>query len=380
MEELSTPPVAETSERRKKLYGLQVLRFFAAALVLLAHTGDRLLALAERYHVPFTDFGFSGRLGVDIFFVISGFIMGFLALERFGQPKAPLRFGIDRLTRVAPFYWAVTLAGAAGSWVAPRLVSDASRIAPVTPEYLLKSLLFIPYLNWEGKHRPILPQGWTLNFEMMFYFVFTFCLFLRRPWGPLALLASLVAIFSAGAQFGAPAAVQLWGDPIIFEFFIGFLLAIVQARLPRLVPMRGQVSIIAAILAASSLLIARGSVGLLFNAIIATLLVAMCTLGTDIVPNNPLKRAFVRLGDWSYSLYLTHGLVMTLVIFLWRHVFGAHYMWALAVLLVAAALAASGLAHYFVERPSTAICRRALRRFFGKREGDGVPSAMPLRM
>jgi len=89
-----------------------------------------------------------GAAGVDIFFVISGYLMGLL-----GSQQHPLQFFTRRAIRIIPLYWAITLvyfvAAKAGLF---------SRLT-VTPAELLGSLLFIPYFNAEGQVWPIVVPG-----------------------------------------------------------------------------------------------------------------------------------------------------------------------------------------------------------------------------
>ncbi len=96
----------------------------------------------------------------------------------------------------------------------------------MTVEYLLKSLFFIPYLNFANEHRPVLPVGWTLDFEMFFYALFAMCLIFRRTIGSVLLFAAFGAVFLIGRDPGRPTPLAIWADPIIFEFLLGFGIAL----------------------------------------------------------------------------------------------------------------------------------------------------------
>src|SRR5690349_10997415 len=104
------------------LNNVQALRALAAMLVVLGH----LQPLFETVHPALAWVGL-GRCGVDLFFVISGFIM--VHTTRAGD-TSPGAFAIRRLVRILPLYWAVTLAVFAVALVAPSLV-QASRPDPV---------------------------------------------------------------------------------------------------------------------------------------------------------------------------------------------------------------------------------------------------------
>jgi peptidoglycan/LPS O-acetylase OafA/YrhL len=98
-----------------------------------------------------------GPFGVDIFFVISGFVMVYSSERLFGQPGAPITFFARRLARIVPLFWAATTILV---WV---VVPYASTKA------VLGSLFFGPHIPSEA---PLLLVGWTLIFEMFFYVVF----------------------------------------------------------------------------------------------------------------------------------------------------------------------------------------------------------------
>lgn len=188
------------------LWGVQYLRAVAAVSVLLFHA-----ALGAGGHDAL------GTGGVDIFFVISGFLMFGIA-----STSPPVgKFVRDRLTRIVPAYWIVT-----GIVVTLQLIglTEHSRF---DFEHVVKSLLFFPSLDdARGKIYPLLIVGWTLNYEMFFYLIVAGLLFVPAR----ARLACLVAVLAACIGFGmiwgegsVPAA--FYGNPIILEFAFGALLS-----------------------------------------------------------------------------------------------------------------------------------------------------------
>lgn len=125
------------------LLGLQYLRFFAALLVVLCHAWQMVPVVGKG------DLGSEfegGASGVDMFFVISGFIMGYITAER---PVTSTRFMLDRIARIAPPYWAITLLMALVLIFAPSVFRSAS----FDPATLITSLLFIP---WPSEAVPVL--------------------------------------------------------------------------------------------------------------------------------------------------------------------------------------------------------------------------------
>src|SRR5262245_8564740 len=128
------------------LVSIQALRAIAALLVFLGHAINAVdLEVAAAFPNSY------GPFGVDLFFVISGFVMVYSSERLFGQPGAPIKFFARRLARIVPLYWAAT---AILVWFD---VPNASTKA------VLGSLFFAPHLPAEA---PLLFVGWTLIFEM----------------------------------------------------------------------------------------------------------------------------------------------------------------------------------------------------------------------
>jgi exopolysaccharide production protein ExoZ len=328
----------------RTLQSVQCLRAVAALMVVLFH------ALSRR-DVPFG----IGAAGVDIFFVISGFIMWTIS-ER---ETAPGRFLLRRLVRIAPLYWLVTLFMAACAVLAPGKIFPA---LTVDLNGVLHALAFIPHRDQRGEIFPVLTAGWTLNYEMAFYVLFAACLLLRRAWRLPAMAAVMLALVAAGLAFRPtqPAAVT-YTDPLILEFLAGAVLAEVCRRGLAAPPpvAAGLLLLGSAALVAEHLLavevspLARPLVwGVPALAIVAG---AVMLEARGRVVEIPLLKV---VGDASYSVYLLHGLVVSL---LFKLMGGAD-----AVLFCAVAVAVSCLVGYasyrLFERPSGAALRRLTER------------------
>ena len=136
------------SSKYPKIECIQFLRFVASFLVLLTHSFS-----------PF----FNGSIGVDIFFVISGFIMMHVS------SNDVKKFLIKRFIRIVPLYWTLTILFFLVVLFLPILVDKSE----ANFHYFIKSLFFIPYNNGEG-HLPVIFLGWTLNYEIIFYIFLDF--------------------------------------------------------------------------------------------------------------------------------------------------------------------------------------------------------------
>jgi exopolysaccharide production protein ExoZ len=172
---------------RVRLQSIQFLRAIAALLVLLFHLSDGRIV--------------TGASGVDIFFVISGFIMGTV-----GVGERPRDFIVKRAARIVPLYWLITMAMCIGA-----LLGVFSRFS-YDIESLVKSLLFIPYYDASGHIWPLVVPGWTLNLEALFYILFAGGLLFGAP---IAFCVVALAVLAAVGQL-TPfewAPLRLWTSP-----------------------------------------------------------------------------------------------------------------------------------------------------------------------
>src|ERR1039457_1883087 len=191
---------------KRTVHSIQHLRAVAALMVVAFH------AIVSRWNAPQVE---DLALGVDIFFVISGYIM--MATTRTMRPG---EFAYKRLVRIVPMYWLMTAVLLAAVGI------HFFRHTVVTPQYVTKSFLFIPYIGREGILAPLLGPGWTLNVEMFFYLIFTAALLLPYRLRLPTVGALFVTMVVAGAfvHMTTPA-LWLYTRPRLLEFVIGMALA-----------------------------------------------------------------------------------------------------------------------------------------------------------
>jgi len=298
----------------RKLTNVQHLRAVAALIVLITHQYAATVFVAARSHRSFDSIPLYGTFGVDIFFVISGFIMFYTASNEFGGGVAATdKFIRRRLIRVVPIYWLLTMAMAA-----LRFFQNKADSAPA----LVQSLLFIPFVAGNGKFRPVLGVGWSLNYEMLFYAIFAVGLLLPRRSGVFMIFMTLMALITAGSLFALPPPFSAWTKPIIGEFLLGVILGIAYVDRPdwfnkiRIPPLPVIVAIVCTLfyfyqpdgIKEGSLLLRPL---LWVTAMLVVLIALLCENGTD---PGLISRTMTRIGDSSYSLYLTHpvaGAVLT---------------------------------------------------------------------
>jgi exopolysaccharide production protein ExoZ len=319
----------------KRVWSVQYLRAAAALGVVVFHT---LESSDHRFPV--------GAAGVDIFFIISGFIMASLML---GEEASPGVFLTRRLTRIVPLYWLATAACLAVAFVKPNFFYRIDASA----QNALWSLLFIPHTSTTGGVAPVLWQGWTLEYEMFFYALCTAALFLpsRHRLKCLTLLiAMLVAIGVAFAPSGP--ILTAYTNTLLLEFVLGIALGAAWRvqRLPN------------AWTGAALLALGLTLFGLQHAALIPVsgervidwgvpaLLIVAGALALEARGRVFRSKFGALLGDASYALYLTHGFVVSA--FVWF--FADATLWIRVPVCVVASVALAIATHFLVERPLAA--------------------------
>src|ERR1051325_7145567 len=171
-----------------EFFSVQYLRGIAAVAVVYFHTKLIMAGFSWPLGRPF------GAGGVDLFFVISGFIM---MVTTSAKSQSPWGFFLKRIIRVVPLYWGATLAAVALFLLVPAAFQKQT----MSLSHVLLSLLFIPHhVGGEIGAAPFFKIGWTLNFEMFFYLVFGLTLLLRSAWQRLLAIAMLfTSLTIAGA-------------------------------------------------------------------------------------------------------------------------------------------------------------------------------------
>ncbi len=350
------------AQERHSLFSIQVLRAVAALAVTAAHISG--YEFARQYGLPdaLPRFEF-GAAGVDLFFVISGFVMVYASEPLFARPGAPREFFLRRLARIVPLYWLTTTV------ILVYLLAQYRDLATAqfSPAAVAASYLFIPYPQLNGYMAPVHGVGWTLNYEMFFYACFCGALVFSRVKGVLILSGLFVALVIFNSFMPLPIPLGYWATPIILEFVYGMLIGLVFRTGLRLPAWASGALIVAAIFALGG---SRGWLdgpavetwGLPFAAVVA----AVALAGSSATPG-PLGRALCFLGDASYSLYLIHPIAITLPRRLFPRVIDpAAWPWTYAGLLLAVAVAAAVAVHLLLERPVTrSLQRRIARRFHG---------------
>jgi|AGFS01.1.fsa_nt_gi Predicted acyltransferases len=297
---------------RNKLGSLQILRGLAALSVVLFHYRFYMVPDKADMTLPNKLFGW-GAIGVDLFFVISGFIMVYITYYKPAGFKSWKEFAISRLTRILPTYYILLLI--------TFLISGAMSIFHYQDKTanLISALTFTPYLVSPGPFY-IDPNGmyntrWTLNYEIYFYTVFSLCLVLGKRiltllgWVALTAIAGYTATgmftLSAKGYETYSAAFNLLTNPIILEFIIGVFTGYAYFYLKDRSKNLKLATLVFSFIAIIAMLPQLKAHSLYTASISACLILVFSLFNSQITSFTP--QVFVKMGDVSFSWYLLHN-------------------------------------------------------------------------
>ncbi len=372
----------------QRLDSLQVMRGVAAVAVVVAHAVDLVLAhpslgpsrIASLGHVE--NFG---AIGVDLFFVISGFVMALSVAGRSGIADAR-RFVVQRWWRIGPPFLA-----ACALYLC--LQPFAGQPHPLPWRALANAVVFVPVVDSAQYTAPVIDVGWTLSFEFTFYLAVAALVALGLARRPGLLVALIAAAVGLGAWLQPEHLVLSWvTNPILLEFALGLVAYQLWTTglLNRFRPLWWALAAVGAGALVTQLVVGFGTVSeaetvldasgsgqrvLLWGLPVFLLFLALVPLGEE-RSDSRLGRFARRLGDTSFSLYLVHMPVF-LVSGALLHRSGLALPVADVVLVAAvvvAVVAGSGF-HRWVEQPINAAARRRV----GARRPSAAPAAAPAR-
>ncbi|MBA2674437.1 acyltransferase [Ramlibacter sp.] len=269
-----------TTNDKTELTNLQVLRAAAALMVVLFHA----MGTGRAYGFPVRGLGFLegwGGHGVDLFFVISGFIMVYIQAR---AARTPARFLANRVRRIVPLYWVLTLLAVAASVALPaRMVNHG----PADPGAIAASLAFLSQPLYGAM--PVLYLGWSLEFEMLFYVVFAACI---------ALPSLNAAVLAACGMVTAWAVIG--NNMLPLEFALGMVAGWLVVNRRIAVPVGGLMLAMGAALLLATLAFKDAPLNsALVYGLPSVLLVAGCSVLRQVS-----RGVWTRIGDASYSIYL----------------------------------------------------------------------------
>ena len=346
-----------------KINNIQVLRAFAALAVVFFHTG---------FLLPFV--GDFGAFGVEVFFVISGYIMA-----RICETNAD-HFLVRRVIRIVPPYWSMTLL----LYVAALCVPHYMGATRASFAELLKSLLFVPYRKSNGLLRPLLFVGWSLNYEMFFYLAISAALLVwrRRPLSISAVLIVTTMLLSRHFAGHGSAFADFYGDPYMLDFLCGFGVYELCRRIHPAVARRLRPLALLGLPVALFGFVVQHAPAVEHSFALASYLTVVSSSTLLVLSASLLSQSgwdtslgwLILVGDASYILYLIHPFVE----YTQDRVIGPHLpvlqLMRLPGCLLAVLLStgAAVLGHLYPERPTVSFLNR---RFGGKRRSAEMSAA-----
>jgi exopolysaccharide production protein ExoZ len=335
--------------RRKTLFTIQALRAVAAASVVVHH----ILVVAVQKAGYQYKFPSTAAAGVDLFFLISGFIMVYTHFDDFGEVGSSAAFIWRRLIRVVPLYWIATTA----TIVLLLLIPSAFSTQTLKWDNVVPSYLLLLSREPDGSLNTILPTGWTLCYEMYFYALFAVLLFLsRRLFLIITGLVFAVGLAIYAAKFDIPPWATVATNPLLLEFYLGTLIAFLFIHgyfLWPILAVVGAAASIATVLLLGDPVPSDWMMRVLYwglpAAIILSALISLEKSGLRI------PTLLSALGESSYSLYLFHIFLVVGFAKMWSyaHLTETLPVYALGLVSFVGALGLSHVIYLHVEKPLT---------------------------
>ena len=344
-----------------RLGNIQALRAIAVLLVVVRHVQVYMVRSAGA--PPVLGQFLVGDMGVDLFFVISGFIMVVVHPPPFTRAAQSGSFLARRVIRIYPLYWIYSVPALAIYWWKPGWLH---RFDAGMQVHLLRSFLLWPQEGW-----PLLGQAWSLVYEMYFYVVFAGLLRLRGKWFCYGLLA-WEGLVLAG-NFVLPSVPALDRPEthtafalITLEFIAGALAALAFRRIATApTPAPGWLFVGLGTAWTVAMTLPLGVHLTASNRVLAYGLPSVAVLWGAVLLERAGRRAprwLVSIGDWSYSIYLSHIFVIAALARivspdLTHHPVARGFC---SILCTGAVLLVGAASYYALERPLLRLARRAL--------------------
>jgi peptidoglycan/LPS O-acetylase OafA/YrhL len=367
------------------LQSVQALRGIACLTVVLFHVSSRDLHFFHWVSVhPLRALSHFGYGGVDLFFVLSGFIIASTSRENLGKPGKLVPFLIKRAWRIYPPFWAALALGLGVTAVLNFNYFRADDVGRV----LVRTILLVPL----PQGFEVLPAAWSLAYEVLFYLAFGLLFLLPRRFGPWTFVAWALAIGLFGLTSDHPATnvfVRHVTSPLVWEFLLGCAVAWLPQRLTgraaawtaaAAVVWLGIGLILTPDTSPNGLGIQEFHRAVIFG--VGSALFLLAAVGYEQGGGRVRMNWLVRLGDASYSIYLIHGPVQEALFYFdlryqWPHAWFWHLVW-LAAMTVIPVLAAFAF-HYAVERPLLAMSRSKKRTTVPRPRPPLIPISLTAR-
>lgn len=317
-------PVLPPKQPKLTINVIQALRAIAALLVVSTHVES---ALGENPNLEnpwvsqFSGLNGFGGVGVDIFFIISGFIMVYVGVRYFRREGSIKDFLLRRVLRIYPIYWLVSLLLVASATAKTTLGLISGKSFAESLDFdlqwyrLLGAFTLFPTYNDLGNIQPILGVGWSLSYEVFFYFIFALAVAIGFRWAPFVVISVFALLVFAPLPIGGSTLSTFLRNPILLEFPVGMLIGyavVLSKRPPRWL-----------LLLCILLSLVGFLIGIIFNFDyqyhylfrgIPSALLVFGLVFWEIQFGLHIPGFLVKLGDASYSIYLIHTIVISYLV------------------------------------------------------------------
>lgn len=327
-------------------------------MVVLFHLND--MTLDRLKQDTFFNLFEAGWSGVDYFFVLSGFIMVYVHRSAIGKKDQLKSFLVKRAVRIYPIYWLITLIVLVFFLVIPGFANNQD----LGFGKIITSLLLLP-----NKDLPILNVGWTLIYELYFYFLFCIAIWFKpkhsvpilSTWLFVTILHYLKIVeFEGGSAF----LLNLVFGNMNLEFVLGCLAGYIVIKFGSKVNKNRWVLFGIANLGYIALLVIFATTKIevdrisTFGVLAALLIIGSASI--DLNDSPKVHQIWTYLGDASYSIFLTHGpLISATTKILQKANLGKYFDSFFAPALVALITLVVGCLFYsLIEKPLTVFLRK----------------------
>jgi len=351
-------------KRNNEIIGIQYLRGICAIAVVLSHTSA--MASFTKYFGGEVLHGFlaSGALGVELFFLISGFVISIVCLEGadLRAKMTYLDYAERRFARIVPLMWL-----AVASYAGLRMLGRS------------EGWSYMPYIRGM---LPLIPGDidphniWTLRHEFIFYILFalTFLTAKRRPWILVMwVMAPFAYTLSPMPQSGGvfwQQFVYMMSNPVNIEFITGVAIGICFIKYTRKLQINLPIDaywILLGLFICYMLFAFAVHVGLqgLRNSLISAFICSFILIaGVHIrCRNGMIKKFGVLMGDASYAIYLFHPHFVSAILGVWSHLMRASPIGIVVIGTATLATIGGIFIHLFIEKPLVHITRQALKKY-----------------
>ncbi|HIF9541977.1 TPA: acyltransferase family protein [Photobacterium damselae] len=323
-----------------KIINIQILRAVAAILVVIYHSSSMLKVNNDVLINIFQ----LGKVGVDVFFVISGYII-LMSMDR--KKYEPFCFLLKRLLRIYPIYWFFLLI-----YILMMSVNDNLSLT-----WILSSTLLIPIETFS----PIISQAWTLQFEVYFYLIASIALLNKKVNNELLilfLLSLMYLIFSTNQNV----IFTVLGSSLIFEFVFGMFAYRIRNSI--------NISLVLLMVFISFIIFLKfnyneydnSSLRFFYSGFFSfSVLLLFEYFNRFFIVDNVIVKLLCKIGDSSYSLYLSHGLVIYVSVYIVNYIgiYEHSAFWLLPISIMSVFI--GWIFYKYIEKPILSITNRYVK-------------------